>query len=159
MLEINNLSAVNYKFKIDRIPEIEYRIQDVALPSVSLGSATIPTPFTEIPTPGNLSFDDLNISFIVGESMADYLSVLKWMLEIGQPEKIGFFPNGLKNQFSDASLIVCNSSFTPIFSYNFIDLFPTNISSLQFTTTTTNVQYIHASASFKYTRFEIQSII
>jgi len=61
----NNLSQLNFKFKLERTPEIEYRAQSVQLPGMNLGTAPVPTPFVPIPMPGNLTYDDITINFLI----------------------------------------------------------------------------------------------
>jgi hypothetical protein len=59
------------------------------------------------------------------------------------------------NLYSDGSLIVLSSSQNANFKVNFKDMWPYDISSLQFDATNTDVQYLTADVSFKYTIYNI----
>lgn len=153
-IEQNNLSLLNFKFKLDRTPQIEYRIQTVELPGLSLGSADQPTPFVTIPRPGNLSYNDLNITFLVGENLRDYLSVFDWMVALGKPDNFEQY----RDWFSDCNVFVLNSNLKPVFSYRFTDVYPIELSGINYDTTLSEVQYATATVTFKYTRFYIDPI-
>ena len=111
----NNLSQLNFKFKLDRTPEIEYRAQSVQLPALNLGTATVPTPFVPIPMPGNITYDDLTISFLVGENMKDYLSIFDWMVALGRPDKLEQY----RDWRSDCSVFILDSNLNPNLVYRF----------------------------------------
>lgn len=153
-IEQNNLSLLNFKFKLDRTPQLEYRIQTVELPGLSLGTADQPSPFVNIPRPGNLSYNDLNITFLVGENLRDYLSIFDWMVALGKPDDFGQYQNFL----SDCNVFVLSSNLKPIFSYRFTDVYPIELSGISFDTTLSEAQYATATVTFKYTRFYIDPI-
>ena len=149
-VEFNNLSAVSFKMAIKRLPDVDYRVQNAMLPGLSLGTAEVPSPFTKIPMPGNITFDDLTVSFLVGESMKDWYSIYKWMIDLGQPEELGTFPPNVADAFTDISMVVLSNGSNPIIDVKFIDAFPVNLSPLQFDVTISGISYVHASATFRY---------
>ena len=46
-------SPIQFRFKISKLPEVEFFIQTVNLPGISLGSATVTTPLYDYPVPGD----------------------------------------------------------------------------------------------------------
>lgn len=150
----NNLSQLNFKFKLKRTPEIEYRAQSVQLPGMNLGTATIPTPFVPIPLPGNLTYDDLVITFLVGENMKDYLSIFDWMVALGRPDNLEQY----RDWRSDCSVFILDSNLNPNLHYRFTEAYPINISGVEYDTTLTETQYATATVTFRFTRFYIEDL-
>ena len=150
----NNLSQLNFKFKLDRTPEIEYRAQSVQLPGLNLGTAEVPSPFVKIPMPGNITYDDLNITFLVGENMKDYLSIFDWMVALGTPDSLDQY----KNWRSDCSVFILDSNLKPNLVYRFTDAYPISLSGVEYDTTLTETQYVTATVTFRFTRWYIDNI-
>lgn len=150
----NNLSILNFKFKLDRIPDVEFRAQTVSLPGLSLSSADVPTPFVQIPLPGRLSYDDLTISFLVGENMRDYMSIFEWMNALGIPDEFEQYRNWL----SDCTVFILDSNLNANITVRFTDAFPIQLSGIEFDTTLSETQYATASVTFRFGRWFIEKI-
>ena len=150
----NNLSQLNFKFKLDRTPEIEYRAQSVQLPGLNLGAASVPTPFVPIPLPGNLTYDDLTMNFLVGEDMRDYLSIFNWMVALGHPDALEQY----KDWRSDCTVFLLDSNLNANIRIRFTDAYPISLSGIEFDTTLSETQYATASVTFRYTRWYIENI-
>ena len=57
-----------------------------------LGTALQPTPFSDIPIEGEkLTFDQLNISFLVDEDLQNYQEIYSWLLSMGFPDNFTQF--------------------------------------------------------------------
>ena len=59
------------------------------------------------------------------------------------------------NIYSDGTLQVLGSNFTPKFEINFKDLFPYTLTTLEFDATDTDIEYFTAEVGFKYTMYSI----
>ena len=150
----NNLSQLNFKFKLDRTPEIEYRAQSVVLPSMNLGSVSIPTPFVPIPLPGNLTYEDLTINFLVGENMTDYLTIFNWMVALGRPDNLEQY----RDWRSDCSVFILDSNLNTNITARFTEAYPISLTGIEFDTTLSETQYATASVTFRFTRWYLESI-
>lgn len=150
----NNLSQLNFKFRLDRTPDIEYRAQTVQIPGMNLGTAEVPTPFVKIPLPGNISYDELQIGFLIGENMKDYLSIYDWMVSLGYPDRLGQY----RDLQSDCSVFVLDSNLNPQFNVRFTDAYPVSLSGFTLDTTMTETQYATATVTFRYTRWYFEPI-
>ena len=63
---LNFLSPLGAKFEIKRLPTINFFVQAVSLPSITMGELEVPTPFTKLRKPGDqIIFGDL-VMFILG---------------------------------------------------------------------------------------------
>ena len=148
----NNLSLLNFKFKLDITPELEYRVQKVSLPGMTLGTVDVATPFVKIPLSGNITYDTFDVTFMVGESMKEYLEIFNWMTKLGYPDRLGQY----QNIVSDCSLIILNSSSRANINVRFTDAFPVGISNIEMDSTLQEVQYATATAKFRFLRWYIE---
>ncbi len=155
----NSLALLNYRFKLSRTPEVEYRAQTVTVPGLTLGSADIPTQFgLRVPFSGNLSYEDLTLTFLVGEELADYLEIYNWMISLGHPDNLNNYPKEQKDTVSDLTVFILNSAMRPIINVRYIDAFPVGLSSLDFDSTLSEVQYAQATVTFRYNRYYIETL-
>lgn len=160
----NFLSPLGFRFVLKRAPTVNFFCTQISIPSFELGEATMPTPFKNIPLPGDKPrFGDLTIEFKVDEQLKNYLEIFNWMAKIGYPEKFEQYASVSKNPagtgygvVSDATVIVMNSSMDPTTEFRFENMFPSYISDLNFTSTESSVNYISARATFK---FEMMRVI
>ena len=163
---ISFLSPLGFKFAIKKAPHVNFFVQSVNLPSVSLGEVNVETPFTKIPFPGTkLSFGNLSVTFKVDEDMKNYLEMFNWMNEIGFPDNFAQYQSiagrGIysgEGIFSDITLLVTTSAMNPNIEITFIDCFPVDLSQLSFDSTSADVEYISATVTFANRRFEVREL-
>jgi hypothetical protein len=162
----NFLSPLNFRFQIKRAPHINFFIQRVNIPEISIQNTNHPNPFVKIPYSGeHIDYGELRLSFKVDEDLQNYLEIHNWIKGLGFPKNFGQYKtlndgnilegNGLR---SDISVIVLNSNKNPNYEIVYVDAFPVALSGLQFETTDTTVDYLTASAEFRYTYYEIEKI-
>ena len=142
------------------------------IPGITLGSATQPTYLKDIDLPGDkILFDDFTIRFMVDEDLRNYMEIQDWIRGLGYPESLQEIFNlqreqklldtertGLENIFSDGTLTVLTNNQNPNFLIKFKDLWPYNLTTLNFDATDTDIQYFTAEASFKYTIYNITDL-
>lgn len=150
----NNLSALNFRFLLKNIPNVQYRVQKANIPGMQLGVASVPTPFVRIPFTGNLSYDTFTIEFLVGEDMDDYLEIFNWMVRLGYPDRLGQF----EDTSTDATLMILDNSFRANIQVNYTRVFPVALSNIEFDLTLEGIQFAKASATFKFERFYIEKV-
>jgi hypothetical protein len=166
----NYLSPVGFRFTLTRYPKVAFFSNKANIPGLSLGVANQPTYLKDIDVPGDkVVFQDFILSFIVDENLENYMEIQNWMRGLGYPESLAEIYELQKdnnnvdqppfksqlNLYSDASLIVLSSSQNSNFKVNFKDMWPYELSSLQFDATDTDIQYLTADVSFKYTIYNI----
>jgi len=167
----NFLSIVGFKFLLNRCPKVDFYCNTANIPEVILGTAVQRTYLKDIPVPGDkLQYGDLNITFMVDEDMENYLQIYQWITSLGFPESISQFSE-LKdtdrllpekpvagdhfNERSDATLMILNSDYNPSVKIKFKDVFPVSLSAVPFNVTAESQQYYTATASFRYTIFDV----
>lgn len=159
----NPLNSFSFLFYIDKIPNIEFVLQTVQLPGVTLGEAAYNTRFTKIPNPGEiLDYESLDIQFIVDENLENYLAIYKWMKSLGFPTEHEEFRSVYKtdnnpNQFSELVLYILDNHNRLNFEIHFIDAFPTSLSPIELSSSQTNFDYVLARVNFSYSHFTIKN--
>jgi hypothetical protein len=92
------------------------------------------------------------------------MSIHNWLTGLGFPEEMSQYEDlttnnsGLrdpKEAFKDGSLSILNSNYKDVAIVKFKDLFPVSLSSLEFDSKLTDVEYFTAEATFKYTIYNI----
>ena len=163
---INPLSSGGFKLSIQKLPEIEFWCNEANLPGMSIGAATQSTPFSQVPTPGDvINYDSLNVQFMIDAEMVNYKALWFWMYGIGFPESYDNFQELLDADtrgmtgnaakiVSDGSLTILNNSFLPVKVIQFIDMWPTNINSLQLMANNSDVVYLMGNATFNYSHWK-----
>ena len=141
------------------------------IPGINLGFAEQPTYLKNIPVAGDkLVYEDFALNFFVDENLENYMQVHNWLKGLGFPESIQQFIDlkrgdeytpevGAKsalNEYSDATLIIYNSSFNEISKVHFKDVFPVSLSTIQFDATAGDINYVTAQVTFKYSIYNIE---
>lgn len=165
----NFLSPLGYKFVLSRAPNLEFFIQEVNLPGLNLGIASQPSPFVNIPQPGDrLEFEQMQVSFRVNEDLDNYLEIFNWMIALGVPENFNQYslksrPYQSTNEqkdttVSDISLTILTSAMNANIDFVMKDCFPVSLSNLTMTSIGSDVDYVTATATFALRSFTITQI-
>ena len=167
----NYLSPIGFKFSITKVPKADFFSNSASIPGINLGFALQPTYLKDIPVPGDkLTFADFTLKFFVDEDMTNYLEVHNWLRGLGFPESVQEHLDLKKgdvynpstsfkdqmNEYSDASLFIYNSNFNEVARIDFRDVFPVSLSTINFDATATDVNYVTAEATFKYSIYNIE---
>lgn len=163
---INPLSPNGFMFSVQKLPEVTFFCQQVNLPGIVLGEPAFSTPFSKQPIPGDgLSFDTLNVQFMVDEEMKNFIAIYDWLMALGFPEDytqyqalLGQRAKGaseLTANFSDATLSILGSNNMAVRSVKFVDVFPTSLESLMFTSQSNDVNYLIGNATFRFGYYTI----
>ena len=179
-------SPIQFRFKITKLPKVEFFIQSANLPSVTLDEVQQPTRLKSIAMPGStLTFGNLELSFLVDENLDNYKELHDWIIGLGTPESDEQFagllatgsdrfpgstassaPTGSNaasplNEgaiYSDATLTVLNSKNIPKTEIRFRNVYPTLLTGISYDIKANDVSYIQASATFSYLGYEIVQI-
>lgn len=159
------MSPIGFEFSIARFPKVSFFCNTASLPQISLGGAEQANYLKQLMHPGDrVEYGELPINFLVDEDMLNYTLIHNWMTGLGFPETMQQFIDvttdeagnrELLNQYSDATLTILNSNYNPIVKIKFWDLYPTSLSSLDFTATDTDINYFQASTTFSFLYMQI----
>ena len=161
----NFLSPVGFKFTLAKEPTVPFFCNSARIPEITLSILQQPTYLKDLDVPGGkLQYGDLILRFIVDENMENYMTIHNWITALGGSGSLKEYGNLLKSRdgirdtkkaFSDGSLRVLNSSYKDVAVVKFSDLWPVSLTSLDFTATDTDINYLTAEVVFKYTIYDI----
>ena len=165
----NFLSGVAFKFNLSKFPKVDFFSNSARIPELSLELAQQSSYLKNIAVPGErLTYGDFTLRFLVDENMENYVSVYNWLKGLGFPETTQQFRDVTtdskgqrdpKEAFCDGTLRILNSNYREVGKVKFNDLFPTSLTSLDFDATATDVQYLTAEATFKYTIYDLENTV
>ena len=160
----NFLSPLGFRFGVRKMPNVNWFVQSVNLPGITLGDAVLPSAVMDTSVPGEkLTFDPLEISFKVDEDLQNWMEIQEWLRGIAPPDiraNRGRFVSNVGREaiYSDATLIILNSNMNANFEVQFHELFPTSLGGLDFNTTDGDVTYITSTVTFRYTYYDFREI-
>ena len=157
----NPLQTTKFVLTMPRISNTQYFCQKVNLPGVTIGEAMQNTPFVDLYRAGDkLSYETFNVSFIVDEDLASYMEIHNWMKCIAFPENFEqyrhlkalsqFTIDSRQPQYAEGSLIVLSNLNNPKFRFDFVQMWPTSLSGIDFSTMDTEVPTITADVTFRF---------
>jgi hypothetical protein len=163
---INPLSPNGFNFAIQLLPEVNFFCQEVNLPGLTFGDPMMANPFASVPIPGDhITYDTLNVKFLVDENMINYQSIFNWIVALGFPQGYQQYVNfvgsanatalsELAKNYSYGTLQILGSNNNPVATVQFVDIFPIALESLLFESTNTDVPYIVGNATFRYSYYK-----
>ena len=91
--KLDYASPIQFRFKMAKLPKVEFFVQTANIPGIALGSTTQETPLKDIAGVGDkVTYSTLDISFIVDENLNNYKELHDWLTGLGFPQS--------HNQFS-----------------------------------------------------------
>ena len=178
-------SPTQFRFLINQLPKVQYFTTEANLPGITLGEGQFNTPLKDIELLGDkLTYEDLTITFIVDENLENYIEMHTWLTGIGFPKDRKQFSEfrsttsnmsvktrGESNDIgdvrastpelamtSDSVLTILTNKNNPVVECRFRDVFPTSLSGLTYSQNQSDVEYLTASVTFKYTIYEIVTL-
>jgi hypothetical protein len=163
----NFLQPTKFTFQLDRINTGQYFCQSVNIPGVSLGQAPINFPGGDVYAPGNkIEYNGLKIRFLVDEKLQSWIDLHNWFRSIGAPTGTAERNNltAIQNQqkvknspYSDGTLTILSALNNPLVRVKFYNLFPTDLSDIDFDTSLSADDTVTAVANFRYDYFDFDT--
>jgi len=162
----NFLQTNKFILTFERLPSIQYFCQSVSIPGISMSEVPQMTPFVDIYLPGEKAiYDILNVTFMVDEMMKSWIEVHDWIRAMTFPKEYEEYKRlgqlnrnrapQLKPQYSDAKVVMLNSSNNPTITFKFYDVFPTTLSTIIMSATDSPESIPTADVSFRYSYYDI----
>jgi hypothetical protein len=176
-------TGTQWRLAFNRLPKTTWFCTAANVPGITLGEAQYATPMSDMFVTGDkLTFETLNITFLVDEELQNYRELWDWLVGMGSPVSHSQWETTLakgdgavrtfstpdadprtkstyeeSNLYSDATLIVYSSKNQPKVEVKFKNMFPTSLSSLEYSQEATDVEYFKASATFRYLYYEFET--
>ena len=176
--ELDYADPSKFKFQIEKLPLVEFFTTAANLPGINLGEAIFPTPFKQIPIMGDdLTYENLEISFLVDEKLTNYIEVHNWLTGIGFPQSRTQFGSlkteggqvvpsqgkeagqeSISGMFSDATLTITSAKNNPIVEARFQDIYPVALSGLAYNQQEGDITYLTATVTFSYKIYTLHTL-
>jgi len=179
-------SPIQFRFKMTKLPLVEFTVQTANIPGINLGSTTLETPLKDIAGVGDkVTYQSLDVSFLVDENLNNYKEIHDWITGLGFPQDhkqfktlqgtgADRFPGTTSSTaatgssipqpldeggiYSDATLTVLNSKNIAKTEIRFQNVFPVSLGSLSYDIKASDVDYLSVQASFNYMYYDIVQI-
>ena len=176
--ELDYADPTKFKFSINKLPKVEYFICNFRKSRPTI----FPTPFKQIPVMGDdLTFDNLEITFLVDEKLENYIELHQWLVGIGFPKSRTQFSSfktsnsdafptdtattgsstspgtatGVQAMYGDATLTIMSSKNNPLVEARFQDVYPVALSGLAYNQQEGDIVYLTATCTFQYKIYEL----
>ena len=184
--KLDYASPIQFRFKMTKLPNVEFFVQTANIPGITLGEVSMPTPLKDIPMPGDkITYASLDVSFLVDENLNNYKEIHDWITGLGFPEDHKQFSDLLATGsdrfsgstastsstgtstpqplseggiYSDATLTVLNSKNIAKTEIRFQNVYPVTLGGLSYDIKASDVSYLQVSASFNYMYYDIVQI-
>jgi len=184
--KLDYASPIQFRFKMTKLPNVEFFVQTANIPGITLGEVTMPTPLKEISIPGDkITYASLDVSFLVDENLNNYKEIHDWITGLGFPQDHKQFGTLLATSsdrfsgstastaatgtntarplseggiYSDATLTVLNSKNIAKTEIRFQNVYPVTLGGLSYDIKANDVSYITVNASFNYMYYDIVQI-
>jgi len=135
----NTLQSRNFRFEITddgnnkSVADFVWQLIDITTPNITLNETTMSVPgLSNLRGAGTtITLGDIDIEFLMDSEYTAYTNLYKWILSANA----GLYGGEASSSFKkDALLMVLDSTQDKIVTvYKFYDMFPTNLSALNFT--------------------------
>lgn len=183
-MSVNNKnfqSPLNFELRINKLITTNFNLTRVNLPGLNLAPVSVPTNVNKHFVAGDeIEYETLDIDFKVQEGLEGWYEIFQWMVSLGFPESHTQYsdivkenlrdlrgnhrsqlimnaalPSGSQNLYSDIILTILTSKLNPYLKIQFNNAFPIGLSNLTFNTSDNSVEYLTASARFKFDTYNI----
>lgn len=156
----NKLTNNKFLFIMNRCPSLTYFCQRANIPDISTGISLQANPTAiDIRRPGTRHiFGDLTIGFVVDEDMKNWLEIYNWIRDLSTDTYAISDILSEKQKTASAVLHILSSAYAPVLQVKFYDVFPTQLSAIDFDSTAPDSEVIAASATFTYTYYDVETM-
>ena len=157
---INYLSPTGFRFLCSHMPETQFYCQTANLPGVSISEIPVATPHKQHYVAGdNVTFDEFSITIILDEYLKNWEEIQRWIIGLGKP--FGF--EGYEKRKKDGldttgQLFILTGSKNPSLRFDFYNLWPKSIGSVQFDLTQADITYTTVDVVFQYNYYTMTRI-
>ena len=166
---LNYLSNISFRLTMEDAPHMTWFCQAANVPGVSIDAIEVYNPNATVPLAGSkVNFEELSVRFIVDEHLKNWTEIYDRIIALGLAEGYEKYRK-LKNSgpnltarggtISTIVLTLLTSAMNPQMEFHFYDAFPTNVSSIEFDSSSADLEYFIASATFRYTNYEIKNLL
>lgn len=159
MSDFNLLQTNSFTFNLLRSKETTFRVTSCSVPAVSVppaedgyggGTQYFPGTFNE--------FDPVTLRFIVDEDLKNYEEIYRWITQQRYAIGSDYIPKDESDKLlvSDGVLTTLTNNSRPNRAFYFKDMFPVELGSIDFDTTSGTTEPVTCSVTFRYSYFTLK---
>lgn len=162
---INYLQPTGFKVIIDRkkFGNLEFFAQSVSHPSVDITPAPVAYSRVNLHMGGDkLSYGSLTANIIMDENMTAYTEMYDWVKRLVNEKNTTkldannrYIGDEVYTTAVDVTVAVLSSHNNTTKRIKYVDCIPTNLGSVDFQATTSDIQYLTFPVTFEYSYFEL----
>jgi hypothetical protein len=146
-LSIDALLANNCRLSFPHLPEVQFWLQDIKLPQISINKVQQLTRYVDTGEIGEkMNYDPFTVSFVVDKNLTNWSAIFNWMKSItvqGSATGNNISSTTNKNTADTPVLIINNLPFLA-----FVDSWPTALGGLDFSNASS--EYVTCSLTINY---------
>lgn len=176
---VDYLINTNYRLDIPNCPILSQTATKLSIPKINIGAASQMTPQLNIPHIGDsLITAPLVVTFPVLSDLSNYMEIYTWIYRmladdlvdarsaaavrqygVGTANRASANQLSLDEFYVDSGIILYDRNNNPSCNVNFLGLFPTDLSSIDFNALSTSQEPVEATVSFRYIMHTITPVI
>ena len=150
----------NFLLIFDKSPDVQYFCQEVPIPAMSIDTIDIDmgrTFYAEVG--GNITFDSLDITFLVDENLKNYKDIYDWFMKLRNPQAGTFGKHTTTStDKSDAAITILDNNKNEQVKFTFVDCFPTSLSGLIYDVKEQGDEPQIATLTLDYTYYTMETL-
>lgn len=140
----------NFLFTIGYDRALSFSVQQANITEATMTPVSYSTGAKELFLPTNVVENEpLVLSFLLSEDLSEWIAVYKWMLLCKNNSET------ILEQTKPCSLILLDSQNQPSVTFEYLDAFPTQLSSVQYSLSEEGNTILTSTAQFYFNRFNI----
>jgi len=150
----NYLIPNGFNLVLQKFEGVDFFAQKANLPDITGTYTEVPTRFRSFPVVGGggITYGDFSIDFIVDEDLVNYKAIHEWIRLNCCDET--HMPTA-EPDLSNAILFVLSSNYNANRRIEFEKIFPVSLTQIGFDDTIGTAEYITATATFKFFKYDI----
>ena len=157
--QLNYLSGNRAVMQIASLPDTSFNIKNFQIPTMTLPSADHSSPYFERPEVGDkITYEALDVEFIVLEDISNWLQAYSWVNYIGSPRERKQEYAKTPFIYSDATVTVYSSHNNPLVRVKFIECVPVALGGIQFNEEIMETSTVTSYLTMEYLRYDIEIV-
>jgi hypothetical protein len=173
-LELNLNQPSKFQLTFDRVANTVFYCTAIQLPGITLSESVTPNPFTDLYVPGDkITWQPLNLKFILDVNYSGWIDVFQWMGGLGFPQNFEQYrdlantairspgrppPLGVRPPYSDAILNIYTNKNNPTLQFHFADCYPIALDSIDLDYGRSADEVVTCGATFRYSYYTIKKL-
>lgn len=148
---IDTFQVNKFRLTIHKYPYLEYFCQKANIPGMDIPEFNQPSYHTPIIRPAtSITYDKLEVTFLVSEDMLNWLQIQDWMTRIVPTRSFKEVIQPEKDVYSDITLNVLSAKSNRVMEVNFKQCWPKSLTGIELDATSPDSSTVTATVTFSH---------